>query len=174
MSDLAGVTRVEARGMITLRGDLASSKIKKAIKASCGQAVPKTGQILGGGVRGVAWMSPDEVLLMVPYGEVSVILTALDKALSKKHYLAVDVSDARTTFRVSGEAASEVLARLCPVDLHSESFTLGQFRRTRLAQVAAAIWRHETGFDVVCFRSVSDYVEGLLRNAATAKQTGAL
>jgi len=140
MSDLAGVTRVEARGMITLRGDLASSKIKKAIKASCGQAVPKTGQILGGGVRGVAWMSPDEVLLMVPYGEVSAILTALYKALSKKHHLAA----------------------------------LGQFRRTRLAQVAAAIWRHETGFDVVCFRSVSDYVEGLLRNAATAKQTGAL
>lgn len=174
MSDLAVVTRTEARGMITLRGDLASSKFKKAIKAACGQATPSSGQIFGGGVRGVAWMSPDEVLLLVPYAGVSDTLDSLHKALSKQHYLAVDVSDARATFRITGGATHEVLARVCPVDLHADSFAVGQFRRTRMAQVAAALWRHETGFDVVCFRSVDDYVEGLLRNAAMAGKTGAL
>ncbi|SLN17327.1 sarcosine oxidase subunit gamma [Pseudooctadecabacter jejudonensis] len=174
MSDLAKVIRHSARGMITLRGDLTSSPLKKAVKAATGYTVPKAGHIAGDDTKGVIWMSPDELLVMVPYGEVEATLAALDKTLLGKHYLAVDVSDARAVFTVEGAQAHEVLARVCPVDLHADSFAVGAFRRTRMAQVAAAIWRHEAGFDVICFRSVGDYAEGLLRNAAAAAPTGAL
>ena len=55
--------------------------------------------------------------------------------------------------------------RLCPVDLHPNSFREGDARRTRLAQVATVFWRDETGVDVACYRSVSEYVEALLKNA---------
>lgn len=174
MFDLAVVERAPLRGMITLRGDLASSKMKKAIKQVCEQDVPVSGQILGDGATGIAWMSPDEVLILVPYGDVAARLAAIDKALAGQHYLAADVSDARAVFTVTGLDAREVLARVCPVDLHADSFGIGQFRRTRLAQVAAAFWRHDTGFDVICFRSVADYVDGVLRNAAGAAKVGAL
>ena len=64
MSDLASVTRADERGMITLRGDLSSGKMKKAVKAATGQAVPTTGQFLGNNDKGVAWMSPDEMLIL--------------------------------------------------------------------------------------------------------------
>ena len=174
MSELANITRALARGMITLRGDLASAGVKKAVKAATGQAVPKNGRIAGDGIKGAIWMSPDELLLMVPYGEVADAVAAVDKALAGQHYLVADVSDARAVFTVEGTQANEVLARVCPVDLHADSFAVGDFRRTRMAQIAAAFWRHENGFDVVCFRSVGDYAERLLRNAAQGAPVGAL
>jgi len=170
MSDLATITRAPARGMITLRGDLANAKIKKAVKAAVGQAIPASGQFSGKGDTGVAWMSPDELLLMVPYAGVADAIAALEKTLAKAHYLVADVSDARAVFTVAGDGARDVLARLFPVDVHADSFGAGQVRRTRLAQVAAAFWMHDGGFDVVCFRSVADYAQGVLTRAATTGQ----
>ena len=35
-----------------------------------------------------------------------------------------------------------------------------------LAQVAAAMWRDEAGYTVVCFRSVAAYMMGLLSHSA--------
>ncbi|MCF2870457.1 sarcosine oxidase subunit gamma [Octadecabacter sp. G9-8] len=174
MSNLAEITRSNARGMITLRGDLTSAKMKSAVKAACGQGMPTSAQVLGDGDGGVAWMSPDELLVMVPYDDVADVIADLNSALKGEHALVADVSDARAVFSINGADAHEVLARVCPVDLHVDSFAIGQFRRTRLAQVAAAFWRHEAGFDVVCFRSVGDYVDGVLRNAAQASKVGAL
>ena len=68
---------------------------------------------------------------------------------------------------VSGDGAREVLGKLCPVDLSAEAFVPGQFRRTRMAQVAAAFWLDQDGsFHIVCFRSVADYMFSLLSTAA--------
>ena len=46
-------------------------------------------------------------------------------------------------------------------------FTPGMFRRTRLAQVPAALWMTEDdSFQIICFRSVAQYVFDLLCVAA--------
>ncbi|MBT8412581.1 MAG: sarcosine oxidase subunit gamma [Octadecabacter sp.] len=174
MSDRTKVARLDARGMITLRGDLGAPKLIKVVKAVTGQGVPPAGAYLGDRASGVAWMSPDELLLMVPYAQVAENLAALDAALAGSHYLAVDVSDARAVFTVEGARAREALARLCPVDFHVDAFKAGDFRRTRMAQIVAAVWMHEGGFGVVCFRSVADYAESILRNAAEGALVGVL
>jgi len=175
MSELAKVTRHAAnRGMITVRGDMTHRKFKRAIKAATGLRPPAAGKFVGTGQTGVVWMSPDELLVMVPYHEVNGTMSAIDTALAGQHYLAADVSDARAVFTLAGPRPREVLARLCPVDLHVDRFGEGDARRTRIAQVAAAFWCHGSGFDVVCFRSVGDYMDGLLRNASKASPTGAL
>lgn len=166
MSDFATVTRAAPRGMITFRGDITSSAVKTAVKAATGVAIPKAGKVAGDAGGGVLWMSPDEVLLMVRYGDVQGTITQLNRDLEKSHILVADVSDARAVFRVEGIHAAQVLARLCPVDFHPDSFGIATMRRTRLAQVAAAVWRDGTGFDVVCFRSVADYADAILRRAA--------
>jgi len=160
--------------MITLRGDLSASALVAVVQAVTAQTMPATGQAFVVGQRGVAWMSPDELLVMVPYADVAAVLSQFEAALTGQHALAVDVSDARAVFQVIGPDAHEVLARVCPVDLHADSFGPGQFRRTRMAQIAAAFWRHENGFDVICFRSVADYAGRVLQNAAKAPPTGAL
>jgi len=174
MSELAHITRVEGRGMITFRGDLKNPATNAAVKAVTGHDIPKPGQISGNGEGGVLWMSPDELLLLVGYERVNDTLDAITTALVGEFHLTADVSDARAVFRIEGSNAAHVLARLSPVDVHPDVFGIGNMRRSRLAQVAAAFWRDETGFDLVCFRSVGDYVETLLATAAASNPSSAL
>ena len=154
-------------GMITLRGDLSSAKMKKAVKDACGVDLPGQREIAVAGEKGAAWMSPDELLLMVPYEGVGDALAAVEKALKGEHFLAVNVSDARAVFQVQGKAAREIIAKLCPVDMAPGAFEPGQIRRTRMAQIAAAFWMEDAEtIRVVCFRSVAEYAFNLLKDAA--------
>lgn len=164
---IATVTEIGPLGMITLRGDLSDKAIAKAAVAACGVTMPQMRHCLTEGERGIAWMSPDELLLMCPYGEVHDRLADLNAKLSKHHALAVNVSDARAVFRVTGPHAREVMAKLAPVDLHPDHFTFNMFRRSRIAQVPAAFWMPDAEtFQIICFRSVAQYVFDVLNVAA--------
>ncbi len=159
-------------GMITLCGDLSTAAMAKAVDTALGLPIPPMGRIQP--AKGVsegqaAWMSPDEILLILPYGQVSTALRSLEKSLKGEHHLAENLSDARALFSVTGSdpLVREVLAKLSPADLHPAAFKPGDFRRSRLAQVAGAIWMPAAGqINVVCFRSVAAYVYDLLCNAA--------
>ncbi|WP_374392158.1 sarcosine oxidase subunit gamma [Tabrizicola sp.] len=159
----AAIREIGPLGMITLRAKGVKA-LDKAIKAVTGTKVPAQRRIEVNGDRACGWMSPDEYLLIVPYAGVGEALASLAKSLAGEHHLAVDVSDARAVFRVEGERAAEVLAKLAPVDF--DKLEPGELRRSRTAQVAAAMWRQDGGFTLVCFRSVARYVFDLLENAA--------
>ncbi len=165
-----GIAKVEEcglQGMITLRGDLSDKVLAKAVKDATGQKVPGQREALVNGDTGVCWMSTDELLVLVPYAEVEAKLAAMTNALSGTHALAVNVSDARAVFRISGASAREVMGKVSPVDLSTEAFQPGQIRRSRLAQVAGAFWMDDAEtFRVVCFRSAADYAFKLLTVAA--------
>lgn len=173
MSDAAvyeGYARVAAvpdQGMITIRGDLTDDSLTQSVQELCGCACPGTGQISASAHRSLAWMAPDELLLVLPQAEVKATAESLAQALKPFHSLVVDVSDARAIFEVTGHACREVVAKLAPVDLHPVAFGPGDFRRTRLAQVAGAIWMpSEEVIRLICFRSVSRYVFDLLSVSA--------
>lgn len=167
MSEAVRVTEAARRGMVTLRGDLSDPGLRAAVADVAGAEIPGPGRIALAGTGGVAWMSPDEVLLMLPADAVAGALGRIGVALAGVHHLAVDVSDARAVFVLEGAGAREVLAKIAPVDLHPAAFGPGDFRRTRLAQVAGAFWCEGEGrFGVVCLRSVADYVGALLRQSA--------
>ncbi|MEX0328517.1 MAG: sarcosine oxidase subunit gamma [Ruegeria sp.] len=165
-----GIAKVEEcglQGMITLRGDLSDKVLAKAVKDATGQKVPGQREALVDGDTGVCWMSPDELLVLVPYTEVEAKLSAMNNALSGTHALAVNVSDARAVFRVSGASAREVMGKVAPVDFSTDMFQPGQMRRSRLAQVAGAFWMDDDQtFRVACFRSAADYAFKLLKVAA--------
>jgi len=167
---LAGVADCGLQGMITLRGDLSARAVKSAVTTATGITGPKQPrplQIVTGKAGTAAWMSPDEMLLLCPYGEVDAVLAAMQQKLAKAHALAVDVSDARALLQVTGPSAREVMAKLCPLDLSPATFQPGTIRRTRMAQIPAALWMEdEMSFQVICFRSVADYAFNLLKTAA--------
>lgn len=156
-------------GMISLRAKPDVAELAAAVKAAVGTAVPaqRRIEIAGGanGSRACGWMSPDEYILILPYAETGAAMDAIAKEMGAAHHLAAVVSDARAVFRVEGDKAAQVLAKLCPVDF--ETLAEGELRRTRAAQVAAAFWKDGNGFTVVCFRSVAAYVMGLLSHSAT-------
>lgn len=152
-------------GMITLRADLSLAKVAKAVKSVTGAEMPDQGAVTKGKAGRVAWMSPDELLLIVGHTKAPAMVTKLEKALVASHALVVNVSDARAVFHVQGKAARDVIAKLSPTDLRG--FEAGVLRRTRFAQVPAAFHMLDDGsIEVVCFRSVSKYMFDLLSNAA--------
>ncbi len=165
-----GRVRVEEaglRGMISVRGDLASVALKKAVTGVTGVDFPSDRGANLVEERGILWMSPDELLVLVPYEETESAVATMAEPLKSEHHLVVDVSDARAGFRLTGPDFREVLARLTPTDLNPERFGLSEVRRTRLSQVAVAIWlRSDESAELVCFRSVARYVFDLLSNAA--------
>lgn len=160
----ASIREIGPVGMITLRAKPEAAGLAKAVKAAVGTGLPGVRRIVTEGDRACGWMSPDEYLLVMPYAAVAGALEAIGKAMAGAHHLAVDVSDARAVFRVEGARADQVLAKLSPVDF--VTLEPGELRRTRAAQVAAALWREGDGFSVVCFRSVARYVFDLLASGA--------
>lgn len=159
--------RRAAVGMVTLRGDLADATFAAAVEAATGCPVPAVRRVALAGDRGAAWMSPDELMIIVPSGSGPEAAAELSRALAETHHLAADVSDARALFRIAGPGAREVLAKGAPVDLAPEAFGIADFRRTRLGQAAAAFWMPAADtFDLMCFRSVAGFVADWLANAA--------
>lgn len=163
---LATVREVPAPGMIALKGDLEA--LAPAVAAATGCAMPGMRGIVSAGDARVAWMAPDELLLIVPREQVDDALDTMGARLAGTHHLAADVSDMRAVFRIEGAEARvrEVLAKLCPVDLAPGVFEPGEIRRTRLAQVPAAFWMEDGGVTLVCFRSVARYAFDVLKGAA--------
>jgi len=159
----ATIREIGPLGMITLRAKGVKA-LDKAVKAITGTKLPAQRRMEINGDKACGWMSPDEYLLIVPYADVADALARLAKALAGEHHLAVDVSDARAIFRIEGDKAADVLRKLAPVDF--DTLQPGEIRRSRVAQVAAAFWKDDTGFTLVCFRSVAGYVMGLLTHSA--------
>lgn len=159
---LAEVTPVAGLGMIAIRADL--DRAVDAIAGAAGLAVPAPLRIVTDGARSLGWMSPDELLLVLPAAETAEALAALTDTLSGEHALVVDVSDARAVFDLTGPGAADVLAKLSPGDPHA--LPEDGLRRSRAAQTAAAFWRVPGGFRVIGFRSTADYLGLILTNAA--------
>ena len=159
---LAKITELKDLGMVQIRADLA--RAGDAIASAAGLAVPAANATVTDGVRTLCWMSPDELLLVLPKSEATEAAAALADALSTEHALVLDVSDMRAAFAVDGLRAAQVLVKLCPADI--AAMPADGIRRTRAAQVACGVWRRGEGFVLVGFRSVGDYIGGLLRGAA--------
>jgi sarcosine oxidase, subunit gamma len=160
----AKVREIGPLGMITLRAKSGTPGLAAAIQAATGCALPAPRRVETSGANVAGWMSPDEYLLILPYAGVGAALAAVKAALAGQHHLAVDVSDARAVFRIEGTKADQVMRKIAPVDF--DLLEKGELRRSRAAQVAAAFWQDESGFTLVCFRSVAGYVMGLLSVSA--------
>jgi sarcosine oxidase subunit gamma len=162
---LIEIREMGLQGMVTLRADL--SKAAKAVKQVTGAQMPSQRAMTMGTGCQVAWMSPDEVLILCDHDRAGKLAFDLSEALSGQHHLAVNVSDARAMFSLTGAAGQlrEVLAKITPADMGA--LAPGEMRRTRLQQVASAIWfQSETEARVICFRSVARYVFDLVTVSA--------
>ena len=159
---LADIARVTGLGMVTIRADL--DRAGDAIAEAAGLAIPGQTRIVTDGSRSLGWMSPDELLLILPSAELADAIAALTDALASEHALVADVSDARAVFDVTGPHAGDVIEKLMPVDL--DDLPADGLRRSRAAQTAAALWRIPDGFRLIGFRSTADYLRLILENAA--------
>ncbi len=159
----ATVREIGPLGMISLRAKPDVPGLAAAVKAVTGTDLPAPRRVIENGERATGWMSPDEYLLVLPRADVPAALAGLVESLKGQHHLAVDVSDARAVFRIEGEKANQALMKLLPVDF--ATLEPGELRRSRAAQVAAAVWKSGNGYTLVSFRSVAAYVFGALSHS---------
>jgi len=161
------VSVMPPRGMITIRGDLKSKNLNKAVLELVEEGVPTPGKINLSDNSGCAWMSPDELLLMVGSSVAQQALVTVERALAGEHNLVTNVSDARAIIQIKGDNVRDVLAKLTPSDVSPAAFGVGDMRRSRIAQVAGAFWMLDARtVELVCFRSSAGYVAGLLKQAS--------
>ncbi|WP_237220172.1 sarcosine oxidase subunit gamma [Salipiger sp. CCB-MM3] len=156
-------------GMVSLRGAFDHPAFAGPVEVLAGCALPGRWQVSGTAERGLLWMSPDELLLLLPHGEAAEAARRLQAELDDAgaHALVLDVSDMRVRLSLTGGCLRETLARLTPTNMAPAAFPVGALRRTRLSQAAAAIWLvSEEEAQIFAFRSVADYVFRLLAGAA--------
>jgi sarcosine oxidase subunit gamma len=165
------VREMGLQGMVSLRTDLTAAA--GAVETVTGAPMSGVRAVTAGEGARVAWMSPDEILILCDHGAADDLCARLGAALGATHHLAVNVSDARAMFALEGPpgALRDTLAKITPADM--AALAPAEMRRTRLQQVPGAIW-FETGTEarVVCFRSVAQYVFDLL--AVSAREGGAV
>ena len=80
---LAQVARIEGLAMITIRADL--TRAGDALAEAAGLPMPDPTGITTDGARSLGWMSPDELLLILPQSDEAHALQLLDQALTGEH-----------------------------------------------------------------------------------------
>lgn len=175
---LITLSRIDDIGLLSLRGSRAvvSAALQKVGLAAPDQrkitcAAPKGSglprEIGAGGGSYACWMSPDEILLVVPLQALAQLQADLSSALLGQHHLLVDITDGRCVFGLRGAGLREVLAKAMPVDLDPAVFGVNEIRRTRAGQINVAFWlTAEDAGVILSARSVGTYLETLLRTLA--------
>lgn len=117
-----------------------------------------------GGVT-IAWLGPDEWLVIDPAGDASGLEARLSAAPGA---VATDVTGNRVALRLSGPAARDLLAAGCSLDLHPRAFAAGQCAQTLLARTGVILLQRDDAptFDLLVRRSFARYLRDWLASVA--------
>ena len=156
-------------GKINLRGDAADQAFLDAVKGAAGTAPPiDANTVAAAGRNEILWLGPDEWLVVMPPGKQSAMAAALGEALAGRHVSVVDTTDARTTIRIHGARARDVLMKGCPLDLHPRAFGPGRCAQTIIAKVDVVIHQRDDAptYDIYVLCSFARYLWDWLVDAA--------
>lgn len=118
----------------------------KALKKAHGLDWPGPGQTSTGDAVRALWFGRAHILL----------IGAAPAAALAKHAAVTDQSDAWACVQLDGPGATQVLARLTPLDLRADAFGVGATARTEVQHMAAAITRLDADrFQIMVFRSMA-------------------
>lgn len=159
----AGVrlTPAASASRISLRAPEASVA---ALSTALGLTLPTSPKTSAqSGSRTALWLGPDE-WLVIDDGAVDLVAVAADSSVL---HSAADVSHRNIGIIVSGPDVEACLSAGCPQDLSLGAFPVGACSRTLFGKVEIVLLRLDAEtFRVECWRSFSEYVFGLLAEAA--------
>lgn len=141
----------------------ARAALDEAARAVLGAALPTAPRAINAGTVMIVWAGPEQ-WLVIQRAQAGVDPSLeLGKAFQGLASV-VDVSDARTIFRVSASRAPETLARRMGIDFDEAAFKLGDVAITHVSHLGAMVWRlpDGTGYDFACARTYSrDFLDWL-------------
>ena len=140
MPDSARVCEEPFLTMVDLRVDASGPGGVSASAVLGVPALPSTpSTLLDGGDIAVIWFGPDEWLLTSRDRSPEALEARLREAVTAHGGAAVDVSAQRSTVRLRGAHARDVLAKGCSIDLHPREFGPGAAVQTILGQAAVVL-----------------------------------
>jgi sarcosine oxidase subunit gamma len=120
----------------------------------------------------ICWLGPDEWLLLAPPGQAGQLTAQVSDALGDEPGTIADVSAHRTTIRLSGTHARDVLAHGCALDLHPRVFGPGQCAQTLLARAAVLLVAdHDGAWRILVRSSFARYLADWLLDASVEYHT---
>ncbi len=168
-ADTAMIVEHPHLGKIDLRGDSGDRAFMDAVAEAVGAAPPvEANTVMTAGKHSILWLGPDEWLVVTPEGKQGDMEVALAGALEGQHVSIVDGTDARTTIRLHGADARNVLMKGCPLDLHPRVFGPGQCAQSILAKADVLIHQLDDTptYDIYVLCSFSRYLWDWLADAA--------
>ena len=140
-------------------------------------ALPTTpSTIAGGHDTSVIWLGPEEWLVTSTSRDGEDIEAALRQAMSDHGGAAVDVSAQRTTLRLMGAHARDVIAKGCSLDSHPAVFGPGAAAQTVLGQagiVLIPLSDNGSDYRIIVRSSFARYLADWLIGAAEEFTLGA-
>ncbi len=116
-------------------------KAEKGVSAALSKALklvlPAPGKSMSAGEATLLWSGREQYFLIGAHPP-------------KLKAAVTDQSDAWCSVRLSGAAAIDVLARLCPLDL--DALAKGDVARSLIGHMQAVIWRDGDAFNLMVFR----------------------
>ncbi|SNY98445.1 sarcosine oxidase subunit gamma [Halomonas sp. hl-4] len=154
-------------GHVMLRGG--AIVLDEAVRQVLGFGLPARPNTLSqdqSGERSAQWLSPDEWLVIVPGGEEFSLEAKLREALGDAHYAIVNASGGQTLIELEGDAATELLMKSAPCDVHPAAFPVGKGVTTVFAKSNLILRRPaEDRWELVLRRSFADYLYRWLLDA---------
>lgn len=141
---------------------LAVGRVEQALDLALPHHRPD--RVTGDEQRAALWLGPDEWLVVAPDGNAAGVLRAARESLGDASGCVVDVSANRTTLRLSGPMAREVLEKVCSLDLHPRAFGAGQCAQTLIGRTQAVLWQvgAEPAYRLLVRCSFAHYLADLL------------
>ncbi len=176
-NSIAGISMSEIphRAQFVLRGPSSDKTFLSVVENTLSVPLPVAPCQSSGSTDAVLilWMGPDEWLVVLPENHNTKLWHKLTSALADQHASTADVSDSRTTIRLSGENARETLTKGCSIDLHPRAFSTGTVVNTLLAQAHVTLHQIEDDapnsctYDIFVHRSFAEYLWSWLEDAVS-------
>ena len=149
----AGVIVSELRvpAMALIQGAHDGEALRDALSAFNLLTTPAARRVCGGEGLRLMWIGPGQYLVLSWRHRDAELERSLATALAPQGAVAVDLTQARSVFRLEGERAIDVLAKGCPLDL--EAMSDGDSAATVLGHFNLSLARRGEGFDLLVFRS---------------------
>ena len=155
-------------GHVNLRGDGTDEAFHAGVESVVGARAPiEPNTVSRVGEAAIAWLGPDEWLVISPPDGKDGLAAKLQEALTGLHVSVNDISGGQTIIRLCGTRARDVLSKGCPVDLHPRAFGAGQCAQSHIAKSNALIIQVDNTptYDVIVRRSFADYLARWLNHA---------
>ena len=143
-ADTISIVEITERGIVSVATPKAGDQmLAQTVAAEFSAALPAPGKSTGSSKLNarILGLAADQFFIVFddPHNDEPARIIG---ALSQSAYL-TDQSDTWVSLRVSGPASRDALERICPIDLHDESFSVGGVARTAMEHLDTIIYRED-------------------------------